>query len=231
MGRNTNSPVKITHVYERVWCIQDSLTTEKSNAYLITGNNTALLFDTGPGSFDVKKIVQDITNLPVKVVLSHWHHDHAGGAYMFDEVYAWDTPKTRMLKSKGISLSAISKLSGKDYADICGRVAPVSQLRLIDKEISFNAGGVKLQVLHVPGHTEDSICLYEKSRKWLFTGDIAYKGPVYSHLEDSDLADYLLSIQRLQQLDNSVIFPGHNEFPTDSKILDSIKLELNSGTG
>lgn len=52
---------------------------------LITGKTKALLIDTGYGYGDLKSKVRSLTDLPLRVVNTHCHLDHAGGNYLFQE--------------------------------------------------------------------------------------------------------------------------------------------------
>lgn len=54
---------------------------------LVVGTEKALLFDTGYGIGDLRKLIASITNLPIIVVNSHGHIDHVSGNYQFSEVY------------------------------------------------------------------------------------------------------------------------------------------------
>lgn len=86
----------------------------------------------------------------------------------------------------------------------------------------------KFLVIPTPGHTPDSICLYEINEKLLFSGDTIYPGPIYLHFKQSNFGNYKVSIKRLSELKLKAIFPGHNDFicPTQTlKLLDK-KLSL-----
>ena len=48
-------------------------------AYLIEGDDKAILLDTGFGYGDLKAFVDTLTTLPYEVILTHGHPDHAGG--------------------------------------------------------------------------------------------------------------------------------------------------------
>ena len=52
---------------------------------LIEGDKRAILFDTGYGMEDVQAYVRTLTDKPVKVYLSHGHHDHVLGARWFGQ--------------------------------------------------------------------------------------------------------------------------------------------------
>src|SRR5690348_14579729 len=78
-----------------VFAIYEPHQAEEVISYLITGKKSALLFDTGMGISDIKKITAQLTRLPIVVVNSHTHNDHVGGNWQFDTVYGMDTDFTR----------------------------------------------------------------------------------------------------------------------------------------
>ena len=69
-----------------------------------------------------------------------------------------------------------------------------------------------LQIIKTPGHTPDSICVYDKKNCFLLTGDTLYPGPIYLHLKESKFADYQKSLKKLLKLKIKIIYPGHNNF-------------------
>ena len=67
-----------------VWQIQDNMGVCMT---LLCGEEQALLIDTGYGLEDVAAYVRTLTDMPLSVMLTHGHHDHALGARWFDRVY------------------------------------------------------------------------------------------------------------------------------------------------
>lgn len=88
------------------------------------------------------------------------------------------------------------------------------------KEIKneFHLNPFKFSLLKTPGHTRDSIVLYEKNLKYLFSGDTFYPGAIYLFLPDSSFKDYKKTISKLCKLDKkTTIFPAHNGFKCSIK--------------
>lgn len=218
---------KVTQVKPNVWAIEDVVSSEHTICYLICGASKALLFDTGLGISPVSPVVKELTDLPILVILSHWHFDHCGAASEFQDIIGWHSTAMEGISQKGTNEKSIEALVGTKFVDSIKpqtlEVLPFPHIRLLKSEQSFDIGGYTFQVVHTPGHTEDSICLYEASQKWLLTGDTAYPAPIYLQFSDSNVKSYGKSIQRLKELEVSDIFPGHNEIHAGANILSEIQ--------
>lgn len=55
------------------------------NSFLIQGTKSAILFDTGLGVANIRKVAEELSNLPLLVVNSHYHFDHTGGNRLFHD--------------------------------------------------------------------------------------------------------------------------------------------------
>jgi glyoxylase-like metal-dependent hydrolase (beta-lactamase superfamily II) len=83
-------------------------------------------------------------------------------------------------------------------------VVPSRATRVLDDGEVLDLGGRQLRVLHTPGHSPDSICLLDEENGLLFGGDTINTGPIYAHLDGSDVADFARSTERLAALRSSV---------------------------
>jgi hydroxyacylglutathione hydrolase len=81
-------------------------------------------------------------------------------------------------------------------------------------EIRF--GGLRLQVMHTPGHTEGSVCLYDADGGRLFSGDTLFAGGWGRVDLPGGSADQMVdSIARLAGLDDPLrVLPGHGPSST-----------------
>jgi len=209
----------IKNVTLGVYSIYEPHQFEETIGYLITGEKQALLFDTGMGISDVKKIVDDLTKLPVIVLNSHTHNDHVGGNWQFETVYGMDTDFTRA-NAKGSREDAQSEL---EPGSICGNLPkgfdaksyatkPWHISRFLHDGDKLDLGGRTIEILSTPGHTPDAICLLDKANGLLFTGDTYYPAPIWLYRPETDLDAYVASVKRLAALAPQIklVIGAHN---------------------
>src|ERR1700683_5458402 len=70
-----------------VFAIYEPHQFEEVISFLILGDKRAVLFDTGLGISDIKRVVTALTPLPITVLNSHTHNDHVGDNWEFDDIY------------------------------------------------------------------------------------------------------------------------------------------------
>lgn len=180
---------------------------EETIGYLILGEKRALLFDTGMGISDVKKVTAELTKLPIVVLNSHTHDDHVGGNWEFETVYGMDTEFTRT-NAKGSRQDAQAEIAGDQ---ICGDLPkgfdaktyatkPWHISRFLHDEDKVDLGGRTIEVLATPGHTPDAICLLDRANGLLFTGDTYYPAPIWLFRPETDLDAYVASVKRIAAL-------------------------------
>jgi glyoxylase-like metal-dependent hydrolase (beta-lactamase superfamily II) len=83
-------------------------------------------------------------------------------------------------------------------------IVPTRATTLLDDGDRIDLGGRVLEVMHTPGHSPDSICLFDEREGLLFGGDTINTGPIYAQLGNSDLAAFARSTRRLADLGDAV---------------------------
>ena len=198
---------EVYQVVPRVFAIYEPHQAEETISYLILGEKRALLFDTGMGISDIRKITAGITHLPIVVLNSHTHNDHVGGNWQFDTVYGMDTDFTRT-NAKGSRQGAQSELGpGMICGDLPKGFDPKSYAtrpwkisRFLHDHDKIDLGGRTLEVLSTPGHTPDAISLLDRANRLLFSGDTYYPAPIWLYRPETNLDDYVASVKRLAAL-------------------------------
>jgi glyoxylase-like metal-dependent hydrolase (beta-lactamase superfamily II) len=202
-----------------VFAIYEPHQAEETIGYLIVGEKKALLFDTGMGISDLKKVIEELTKLPVVVLNSHTHDDHVGGNWQFATVYGMDTDFTRK-NARGSREDAQAEITPDQ---ICGALPkgfdsktyatkPWKISAYMHDGDRFDLGGRTIEVIATPGHTPDAISLLDRARGLLFTGDTYYPAPIWLFRPETDLDAYAASIRRLAALAPQVrlVLGAHN---------------------
>ena len=157
------------------------------NSYLILGDwnrieDVNTVIDPGLDGSIIEEIERTSTGVGktpvVQVILTHNHFDHAAGLRFLKERY-----QCRVL--------AFSDGPGVDELLSDGQMA----------------GEDFLEVIHTPGHSSDSICLYAPKEKALFSGDTQLRvrapGGVFP-------VEYVAAVQKLGSREILRIYTGHD---------------------
>lgn len=212
---------EVYRILDGIFAIYEPGQFEEVISFLITGEDVALLFDTGLGIGDIRGVVDELTDLQVVVLNSHTHYDHIGGNHQFETIYAMDTEFTRGRALNGRPHEAVAEFVSKGWIWMPlpegfikdkYHTHPFAISRIIAEGDVIDVGGRRLEILETPGHAPDSICLIDRDNRILFTGDTFYLAPLYTHVDGSDFEDYARSAARLAGLagDIDIAITSHN---------------------
>ncbi|MCK4555065.1 MAG: MBL fold metallo-hydrolase [Candidatus Aenigmarchaeota archaeon] len=187
---------------DNIWMI--SLGGVDSNIYVVDG---CMLVDTGTGmrkkELDSALKEVGITHDKItSVVNTHGHFDHLGGNVLFENA---------TILAHDLCANIIECADNmKSYAHwFGGSLEKRDCVRLKDKDI-VRAKDTKLDVIHAPGHSDGSICLFDKKSGVLFSGDVIFKnGYGRTDLAGGDGAKLRHTLRKLSQFDVKKILPGH----------------------
>ena len=190
---------RIKQLNDHTWVIAEDLDVMVDAMYLVTGSRKAALIDTGAGIGDLRGLVERITPLPVMVLTTHLHTDHAGGNPLFDEIYVNPADEFLMPESMGLEwrmnfLRGSLQNNPEKLAEIekgINRITRFDFFPLADGDV-FDLGGVTLRAIAFPGHTPGSMMFYDEGARVLFAGDsinttpwlfLPYSAPVRRYLD------------------------------------------------
>ena len=199
-----------------------------TNAYLYSEwKKECIIID--PGG-DPEKIIHhmNIKNLrPRGIALTHGHIDHVAAIGKIKSHYLdleIELPiaiheDDHVFLGRGAARRHRKSLSHLDsteveYFESASAELPAADLYLEEGAHPFDSD---LVVIHTPGHTPGSVCLYSENQEVLFSGDtLLFEGIGETALAGSNQATLLKSIQtKLFTLPRSIrLFPGHGPFTT-----------------
>ena len=217
---------EVYKVARDTYAIYEPHQSEEVISYLIVGEKQSLLFDTGMGISDLKKLVDElphpriqIIKAPVLVLNSHTHNDHVGDNWQFQNVLGMDTDFTRANATGSIADAQAEIAPGQ----ICGtlpknfdpksyRTKPWKISATIHDGDKLDLGARTIEVIATPGHTPDAISLLDRANGLLFTGDTYYPATIWLYRLETDFDAYAKSIARLAALapQIKIVLGAHN---------------------
>jgi hydroxyacylglutathione hydrolase len=171
----------------------------------------AMVIDPGDNIDEVMALITKHSLKVRQIVITHAHIDHVGGAM-----------KLRQLTGAPILLNQNDQalLKMLDVQATWIGVAPPGKVE-IDQSVTtgdaLKVGSIEASVLHTPGHTEGSVCLYFPAEQKLIAGDTLFAGSIgRTDLPGGDFKKIIRSLhEKLLSLpDETVVVPGHGQLTT-----------------
>ncbi|MBW1702484.1 MAG: MBL fold metallo-hydrolase [Deltaproteobacteria bacterium] len=177
-----------------------------SNVYFLLGDRKAIddvnvLIDVGRDPLVIEKIKKLNTGAGKskveKVLLTHGHYDHVDLLPIIKDEFNPD-------------VYAFHSFNGVTHVLRDGQT-----LRLADRWF---------EIIHTPGHTSDSICLYCEEEAVLFSGDTSL---IITTTNGSHQEDFTRSLERIARKSITAVYPGHGP-PLTFKVKQSIYASLDN---
>ena len=166
----------------------------------------AIVIDPGDDIADILALIAKHDLRVKQIVITHAHIDHVGGAMKLRAATGapilLNQNDSALLKMLDIQASWLGMASP-------GKVEIDQNVGESDK---VQAGSLSAQVLHTPGHTEGSICLYFPLEKKLIAGDTLFAGSIgRTDLPGGSFDKIIRSLHEkvLVLPDETVVVPGH----------------------
>lgn len=190
-----------------------------SNVTFVIGEQAVAVVDTG-ASFKQGKLIREAirrqTQLPIKYVINtHVHLDHIFG----NQAFVADAPEFIAHKNFQQELAAKGAYyqSRMQTAEFAGSEI-VEATRLISKTETINLGDRPLRLIAAQrAHTNHDLMVYDINTATLITGDLVFVE--HCPVIDGSLSGWLAVLSDMQELDFSLLVPGHGPVQKDKSAL------------
>lgn len=224
----------IQEIDNKTFAISEYEHWEKVHSFLLVGKEKAVLIDTGLGIDNIKRITDQLTDLPIVVLTTHVHFDHIGSHGEFENIYVHADDSDWLINGiKGKTLEQIRRDISRDitiptpktfnpetYKPYQGNPTGLLQ----DGEV-IDIGNRELMIHHTPGHSPGHICVFDQTKGYLFTGDLLYdKTPVYAFYPSTNPTDLVNSWKKISNIpDVTKVYGSHHTLGLEPSILQELK--------
>ncbi|MFH0861221.1 MAG: MBL fold metallo-hydrolase [Candidatus Altiarchaeota archaeon] len=179
-----------------------------SNSYIV-GDGDCAIIDAGMNPSKVLEKINEIHIMHYVFINTHCHFDHVGFLQNLGE---------SEVMMHYLDAEAVEKADeGRILSSLFGTcLKPIKVSRKLEDGERIRLGKMILEVVHTPGHTPGSMCLYEPETKSLFTGDTLFKDGVgRTDFPGGSFKQLKESVEKLVELHDSrgvgIIYPGHGQ--------------------
>lgn len=183
--------------------------------FLVEGDERSVAIDAGIGVGDLHTLATDLVEPPITLVLTHTHWDHIGAGAQFDEVLVGpaELPAdgriavdslTQEFTQRPTQFKTRWQANGNEFPD---SVSPEEytiepfEASAVSFEGGVDLGDRTLTVHPLPGHSPGHLGVLDPKTRTLYGGDILHFGlGLYVMFEDSDLGEYVESLDRVRTL-------------------------------
>lgn len=171
----------------------------------------AMVIDPGDQIEEILQILREHKLTLKQIVITHAHIDHVGGAMKLKAA----TGASILMNQNDYAL-----LKMLDMQAAWIGMPPPGMVKIdetVDPGRVLKIGGISSTVIHTPGHTEGSICLYFPEEKRLIAGDTLFAGSIgRTDLPGGSTEKILRSLhtQVLTLPDETEVIPGHGPATT-----------------
>lgn len=197
--------------------------------YLIIGDDKACLLDTGCGFGDLRSYVERLTDKELIVILTHGHTDHASGVSLFEDrcIYLNAMDK-ELLKvhttfahrdEMAVAAGVLDKLQPADYNSLFQ-----GETLSLEHEQEFDLGGITLEAIHTPGHTQGMTMILIKEEQMILFGDGCGVSVLLLDEYASSVEEYLETLINLKKYQPfyHTILRNHGTCESPKELLDNV---------
>lgn len=200
--------------------------------YLVEGSERALLIDGLCGVGSLKAFVRELTDLPVMMAATHGHIDHVGAAWEYGELFIHpddiplmytaqhSAPEGRLAFAVSPNPLGGEKCTVPTLRDV-PPPRPVKTYPIYGGDI-FDLGGVRLEVVDVPGHTGGSVVFLDRDARIVFSGDACNANTLLCINGSTTIEEYQESLMRFKGYQDAFdqMYGGHGMMAVPKSIID-----------
>ncbi len=188
-----------------------------ANCYICVSAGEAIIIDPGDDAQYIIETVSALGVTPTCIIATHGHFDHIMAAFEVQETFKIPF----LLHPEDAFLVARMRETAEHFLNISIVEPPPHIDGTLSDGQSIPVGEHTLQIMHTPGHTPGSVCIFSASESTLFTGDTVFAdGNVgrtdFSYSRISDLRN---SIANIITKNASHILPGHGRACTTEELV------------
>jgi hydroxyacylglutathione hydrolase len=187
----------------------------ETNCYILRESETAkdcLIIDVGLEPDSLIDFSRRNKLKPAAIVLTHGHIDHIAGVAALRSEFPAIKVYIHKLDADMLT-EARSNLSAMMGAAFSTEPADL----FVEEKSVIEDAGIKLEVLHTPGHTPGGICLYSKDEGIVFADDALFAGSVgRTDFPAGSMSQLVKSIRKklFTLPDDTIVYPGHGPVTT-----------------
>ena len=188
---------QIIQINHNTWRIEDN----GVRFFLLTGEERALLVDSGRDVRNAREIAESLTDLPLSLINTHADGDHVACNGQFESFYMHPAEEPNYRRG-----------------DRPGTILPVQEGDVLD------LGGRPLEIIHIPGHTPGSIALLDIADRVLISGDPVQDGRIFMFGPFRNMENYIRSLEHLQNWAGRFdeVWPSHASFPVSPELIGKL---------
>lgn len=190
---------QVIQIDSNTWRIEE----ERVRFFLLTGQERALLIDSGMQVKNAREIAEGLTKLPVWLLITHGDRDHVGSNEEFPVFYMHPAEASNYYNTQGKS----------------GEFIPVQDGEILD------LGGRPLEIIALPGHTPGSIGVLDRNARILISGDTVQDGQIFMFGVQREMHAYIHSLERLKGYREAFdwVYPSHGSFPVSPQLIPALQ--------
>jgi hydroxyacylglutathione hydrolase len=193
--------------------------------YFVEGSRHGALIDTGYGVGDLKGYIESITDKPYDVLITHGHLDHAGGAGQFGRVYM--NYADRALFREHCKVETRKNALRSTCPELFDEFIPryESDFIPLDDGQNFDLGGINVEAIQIPGHTQGIMVFLDVEERVAMFGDACGVGVLLMLPESSSVSEYrksLIAFQEKHEARYDAVLRQHGTCESSCHVLEDV---------